>query len=109
MKYLHSFFQNIEAYYKRINLATTPNIISSIQTLGRTDGPQMDWNVDELAATWWRPNFEPPQYPYIPAHITKPKEERRMYLVQLPEKGLCIFVHVFLFFICVSSTYITVL
>ena len=28
------------------------------------------------------------QYPYIPAHITKPKEHKRLYLVQLPEKGL---------------------
>ena len=29
-----------------------------------------------------------PQYPYIPAHITKPKEHKRLFLVQLPEKGL---------------------
>ena len=29
------------------------------------------------------------QYPYIPAHITKPKEHKRLYLVQLPEKGEC--------------------
>jgi len=28
------------------------------------------------------------QYPYIPAHVTKPKEHKRLYLVQLPEKGL---------------------
>jgi hypothetical protein len=27
------------------------------------------------------------QYPYIPAHITKPKEHKRLFLVQLPEKG----------------------
>lgn len=57
-----------------------------LQTLGRTDA-QVDWTVDELISTWWRPNFEAPQYPYIPAHITKPKESKRMYLVQLPEKG----------------------
>lgn len=57
------------------------------QTLGRADGQVMDWSVDDLISNWWRPNFEPPQYPYIPAHITKPKELRRMYLVQLPEKG----------------------
>lgn len=58
------------------------------QTLGRADGQNMDWNVEDLISNWWRPNFEPPQYPYIPAHITKPKELRRMYLVQLPEKGI---------------------
>ena len=29
-----------------------------------------------------------PQYPYIPAHITKPKEQRKLFLVQLGEKGI---------------------
>lgn len=29
------------------------------------------------------------QYPYIPAHITKPKEHKRLYFVQLQEKGKC--------------------
>lgn len=28
-----------------------------------------------------------PQYPYIPAHITKPKEHKKLFLVQLQEKG----------------------
>lgn len=28
------------------------------------------------------------QYPYIPAHITKPKEHMKLFLVQLPEKGI---------------------
>ncbi len=27
------------------------------------------------------------QYPYIPAHITKPKEHKKLFLVQLQEKG----------------------
>jgi len=36
---------------------------------------------------WWRPNFEPPQYPYVPPHITKPKEHKKLFLVQLQEKG----------------------
>ena len=36
---------------------------------------------------WWRPNFEPSQYPYIPPHITKPKEHKKLFLVQLPEKA----------------------
>ena len=31
------------------------------------------------------------QYPFIPAHITKPKEHKRLFLVQLPEKGNCRF------------------
>ena len=27
------------------------------------------------------------QYPYVPPHITKPKEEKKIYLVTLPEKS----------------------
>ncbi|XP_013387040.1 cleavage and polyadenylation specificity factor subunit 5-like [Lingula anatina] len=58
------------------------------ETLGRTDGGPMDWTIEDTVGNWWRPNFEPPQYPYVPAHMTKPKEHRRLYLVQLPEKAL---------------------
>jgi cleavage and polyadenylation specificity factor subunit 5 len=32
------------------------------------------------------PGFEPSYYPYLPAHVTKPKETRKVYVVQLPEK-----------------------
>ncbi|KAL3860011.1 hypothetical protein ACJMK2_010187 [Sinanodonta woodiana] len=58
------------------------------ETLGRQDGAPMDWVIEDTIGNWWRPNFEPPQYPYIPAHITKPKEHKRLFLVQLPEKAL---------------------
>ncbi|OXB57892.1 hypothetical protein ASZ78_009498 [Callipepla squamata] len=56
------------------------------QILGRQDGVQQDWVIDDCIGNWWRPNFEPPQYPYIPAHITKPKEHKKLFLVQLQEK-----------------------
>jgi len=46
-----------------------------------------DWEIGDLLATWWRPNFDPLQYPYLPPHVSKPKECRRMYLVYLPEKS----------------------
>ncbi|CAE1303822.1 NUDT21 [Acanthosepion pharaonis] len=58
------------------------------ETLGRQDGAPMDWVIEDTIGNWWRPNFEPPQYPYVPAHITKPKEHKRLFLVQLPEKAL---------------------
>lgn len=58
------------------------------EILGRQDGVQQDWMVEDVIANWYRPNFEPPQYPYIPAHITKPKEHKRLYFVQLAEKAL---------------------
>jgi len=58
------------------------------ETLGRQDGVKQEWNVDEIIGNWWRPNFEPPQYPYVPSHITKPKEHKKLYLVQLGEKAV---------------------
>merc|ERR1712107_103019 len=57
------------------------------ETLGRQDGAPMDWSIEHTIGNWWRPNFEPPQYPYIPPHITKPKEHRKLFLVQLQEKA----------------------
>lgn len=58
-----------------------------VQTLGRQDGVQPEWTIEDTIGNWWRPNFEPPTYPYIPPHITKPKEHKRLFLVQLPDKG----------------------
>jgi len=57
------------------------------ETLGRGDDSCI-WHVEDTVANWWRPNFDPPQYPYLPAHVTKPKEHKRLFLVQLPEKAL---------------------
>merc|ERR1719300_2144124 len=61
-------------------------------TLGGKDGPDpstpaTQWVVEDTIGNWWRPNFEPAQYPYIPPHITKPKEHRKLFLVQLQEKA----------------------
>jgi len=56
--------------------------------LGRQDGVVNEWTIEDTIGNWWRPNFEPPRYPYIPAHVTKPKEQTKMCLVQLPEKAL---------------------
>jgi len=57
------------------------------ETLGRSDGTATDWTIEDTIGNWWRPNFEPAQYPYIPPHITKPKEHRKLFLVQLNEKA----------------------
>jgi cleavage and polyadenylation specificity factor subunit 5 len=63
--------------------------------LGRVDGGAgggsgalSDWVIEDTVAQWWRSQFDPPQYPYVPAHVTKPKEHRRLFLVQLPERAL---------------------
>ena len=48
------------------------------ETLGRPDSTQQNhWLVEDVIGNWWRPNFEAPRYPYVPAHITKPKEHIR--------------------------------
>lgn len=57
-------------------------------TLGREDGAKTDWTVEDVVANWWRPNFEAPQYPYIPAHSSHPKEHKKLFLIVLPEKAL---------------------
>ncbi|KAF1618064.1 UNVERIFIED_CONTAM: Cleavage and polyadenylation specificity factor subunit 5, partial [Eudyptes robustus] len=58
------------------------------ETLGRDESSNSQWVIEDVVATWWRPNFDPPRYPYIPAHVTKPKEITKLFLVQLPEKAL---------------------
>ena len=58
------------------------------ELLGRQDGVLQDGDIDDRTSNWWRPNSEPPQYPQIPAHITKPKEHKKLILVQLQEKAL---------------------
>ena len=42
--------------------------------------------VGECIATWWRPHFEAEMYPYVPPHVTRPKECKRIFVVHLPEK-----------------------
>jgi len=51
------------------------------------DGP-FEWRIHDCVAQWWRPNFETFMYPFIPAHVTRPKECKKMYLIQLPKKKI---------------------
>ncbi|GAA5853583.1 hypothetical protein JCM3766R1_003135 [Sporobolomyces carnicolor] len=43
-----------------------------------------DWEIAHAVGQFYRPNFEGFMYPYIPAHISKPKEQKTWYLIQLP-------------------------
>lgn len=43
-----------------------------------------DWVVGESISTWWRPHYESYMYPYIPAHITHPKEKKTLYIIHMP-------------------------
>ena len=42
--------------------------------------------IGECVGTLWRPNFDANLYPYLPAHITKPKEVKRLHIIPLPER-----------------------
>ncbi len=46
------------------------------------------WEIGECIASWYRPNFETFMYPFIPAHITRPKECKKLYLINLPSKSI---------------------
>jgi cleavage and polyadenylation specificity factor subunit 5 len=52
-----------------------------------TGSKEGDWEVGECLAQWWRPNFETFMYPFIPAHVTRPKECKKLYYIQLPEQS----------------------
>lgn len=47
-----------------------------------------EWEIADTLAQWWRPNFETFMYPFIPAHITRPKECKKLYMIQLPESKI---------------------
>lgn len=45
-----------------------------------------DWVIGDCVAAYWRPHFEPQMYPYLPVHVTRPKETRKLFTVHLPER-----------------------
>lgn len=47
-----------------------------------------DWQLGDCLAQWWRPNFETFMYPFIPAHVTRPKECKKLYFIQLPKSSM---------------------
>lgn len=50
-------------------------------------GPASEpWDIGDVLAQWWRPNFETFMYPFLPPHITRPKECKKLYLLNLPER-----------------------
>uniref|UniRef100_A0A915PQ07 Cleavage and polyadenylation specificity factor subunit 5 n=1 Tax=Setaria digitata TaxID=48799 RepID=A0A915PQ07_9BILA len=56
------------------------------QIVGFEDSADTSFKIHHIIANWWRPNFEAPVYPYIPAHITKPKEVIKVFIVELPKR-----------------------
>lgn len=78
--YLAHNVDEIEGFKSRLDerLAPTGSLKES--------STENDWTVHSTLAQWYRPNFETFMYPYLPPHCTRPKECKKLYLLQLPEK-----------------------
>ncbi|MEW5301044.1 MAG: hypothetical protein WDW36_003927 [Sanguina aurantia] len=46
------------------------------------------WDIGECMGVAWRPNFDTIFYPYVPPHITQPKECKKLFLVPLAERSM---------------------
>lgn len=57
------------------------------------EGVNEDWEIGDTIAQWWRPNFETFMYPFLPGHVTRPKECKKLYFIQLPKKSGCLSTH----------------
>ena len=71
----------IEGFKARLDERLAP-----VGRLGEGEEPA-DWEIGECLAQWWRPNFETFMYPFIPAHVTRPKECKKNYFIQLPKNS----------------------
>ncbi|KAJ7747682.1 nucleotide hydrolase-domain-containing protein [Mycena maculata] len=76
----------ISGLKKRLDDRLAPPASSGLPS-NVTDGAE--WEIGDCLAQWWRPNFETFMYPFVPAHITKPKECKKLFVVQMPEKTAC--------------------
>ncbi|GKT87897.1 cleavage and polyadenylation specificity factor subunit 5 [Colletotrichum tofieldiae] len=69
----------IEGFKSRLDERLAP-----VGRIGEGEEPA-DWQVGDCLAQWWRPNFETFMYPFVPAHVTRPKECKKLYFIQLPK------------------------
>ncbi|KAI0999221.1 hypothetical protein K3495_g8976 [Podosphaera aphanis] len=70
-----------EGFKLRLNERLAP-----VGTQFSGEGVNEEWEIGDTLAQWWRPNFETFMYPFIPAHVTRPKECKKLYFIQLPRQ-----------------------
>jgi cleavage and polyadenylation specificity factor subunit 5 len=80
--YLHHEDDEIEGFKKRLNERLAP-----VGSQFSGEGVNDDWEISDTLAQWWRPNFETFMYPFLPAHVTRPKECKKLYFIRLPKKS----------------------
>ncbi|KAF3396236.1 Pre-mRNA cleavage factor Im 25 kDa subunit 2 [Penicillium rolfsii] len=79
--YLPHDEEEIDGFKKRLNERLAP-----VGSQFSGEGVNEDWEVGDTLAQWWRPNFETFMYPFLPAHVTRPKECKKLYFITLPKK-----------------------
>ncbi len=79
--YLRPEDDEVEGFKARLDERLAP-----VGSLGEGN-KAADWQVGDCLAQWWRPNFETFMYPFVPAHITRPKECKKLYFIQLPHSS----------------------
>ncbi|EGD88142.1 hypothetical protein H112_04624 [Trichophyton rubrum D6] len=79
--YLQHSDDEIEGFKARLNERLAP-----VGSQFTGEGVNEDWEVGDTLAQWWRPNFETFMYPFLPGHVTRPKECKKLYFLQLPKK-----------------------
>ncbi|EOD52985.1 putative cleavage and polyadenylation specificity factor subunit 5 protein [Neofusicoccum parvum] len=77
--YLRPEDDEIEGFKARLNERLAP-----VGSQFTGEGVNDEWQIGDTLAQWWRPNFETFMYPFIPAHVTRPKECKKLYFIQLP-------------------------
>lgn len=80
--YLLAEDDEIEGFKARLNERLAP-----VGTQFTGDAVNDDWQIGDTLAQWWRPNFETFMYPFLPAHVTRPKECKKLYFIQLPKSS----------------------
>jgi cleavage and polyadenylation specificity factor subunit 5 len=81
--YLKEGDDEIEGFKARLNERLAP-----VGTQFTGEGVNDEWGIGDTLAQWWRPNFETFMYPFIPAHVTRPKECKKLYFIQLPRSSM---------------------
>ena len=80
--YLKPEDEEIQGFKERLNERLAP---VGQQFSGETK--EGEWEIGDTLAQWWRPNFETFMYPFCPAHVTRPKECKKLYFIQLPKQS----------------------
>lgn len=79
--YLRPEDDELEGFKKRLDERLAP-----VGSLG-DDQTDADWDIGDCLAQWWRPNFETFMYPFVPPHVSRPKECKKLFVIQLPENS----------------------